>query len=108
MDAAIDVGREIEKHKANRPVSPSPDTNKEQGSDEPRINKNPESGLKTETAPENSPRGIVITDRLTDDLKEALAEMLLEKFLDKTLGDVLSFKSIPIHDVIAWMETHKK
>ena len=40
--------------------------------------------------------------------KHKLSAMLLEKFLDKTLKSVLSFDSMSVHDVLAWIEDQEK
>jgi len=80
-----------------RPVSSSPRINKEQGSDEPRINKDPESGLKNETQPETSPpaAGVMIVPKATpapfmEQLKTIAGELALEKFADQiTVKDLL-------------------
>lgn len=74
---------------ADRPVSPSPDTNKEQGSEKPRINKLAESGLKTDDQPKNSPPAKT-PDSFIDQLKTIAGDLALEKFADQiTVKDLL-------------------
>jgi len=52
VHAAIEVGQEIERHKARNPeplIPSSPNTNNEQGSDDPRINKESSAPAKEST-----------------------------------------------------------
>lgn len=103
--AGITLGQEIEKHKARNDkkdpiilpasISSPPD---EQGSDTP-------TGLESGEPEKNSP--LENTNNLAADVKEKLKDLLLEKFLDKTLDQVLSFKSISIHDFLEYVEKKK-